>query len=400
MEPERKIEARPGGTGHDTAIGVFTDDGPWEVDLDALEWRRGLAGVRADLNAALPGLTRARVLPPGSAAGNHAATPRWRARALVRQGAPQRRPVVHRRHFAPPAGGRRAPRADLHQAGTDHLLGRRHLPARARRRVQVVPRRSPRRAVARRRTGSRRGARPSHPLRLRLGGPHAEGRRVHRAGACGHPARRDARRDQDPAPLGGIPGAPGPCDHGLAGAAPGGSHSRRRAGQSARPRRALCRDDHGGARLPPRGGEHARHRHDVRRARPALLRRPPTPPDAGDPAHAGHGTPRRVQLQRRRGHARGRHRHRRGRAGRHDRLPRGLHDARHLPRRPPRGEPVRPAVGEDRAAGLRHHRPAHRGEAPRPPLPPGRRIERRHPDPGRRAARPRCLPRRRRRRAA
>ncbi|HEX4174418.1 MAG TPA: AarF/UbiB family protein [Acidimicrobiales bacterium] len=69
MEPERKIQARTGGMGRDTDLGVFTDDGPWEVDLDALEWRRGLAGVRADLNAALPGLTRARMLPPGRRLG-------------------------------------------------------------------------------------------------------------------------------------------------------------------------------------------------------------------------------------------------------------------------------------------------------------------------------------------
>jgi ubiquinone biosynthesis protein len=69
MEPERKIQARTGDMRRDTDIGVFTDDGPWEVDLDALEWRRGLAGVRADLNAALPGLTRARMLPPGRRLG-------------------------------------------------------------------------------------------------------------------------------------------------------------------------------------------------------------------------------------------------------------------------------------------------------------------------------------------
>jgi ubiquinone biosynthesis protein len=69
MEPERKIQARTGGMGRDTDLGVFTDDGPWEVDLDALEWRRGLAGVRADLNAALPELTRARMLPPGRRLG-------------------------------------------------------------------------------------------------------------------------------------------------------------------------------------------------------------------------------------------------------------------------------------------------------------------------------------------
>jgi ubiquinone biosynthesis protein len=53
----------------DTAIGVFTEDGPWEVDPDKMAWRRGLTGVRADLHAALPDLTRARLLPPGRRMG-------------------------------------------------------------------------------------------------------------------------------------------------------------------------------------------------------------------------------------------------------------------------------------------------------------------------------------------
>ena len=77
----------------------------------------------------------------------------------------------------------------------------------------------------------------------------------------------------------------------------------------------------------------------------------------------------------------------------------GVHDARHLPRRPPRREPLRAAVGEDRAAGLRHHGPPDRGQAPGPALPAGRGVERRHPRPGGRPARPRRLPRRRRRAA-
>ena len=68
-EPERKTPAPPGQPGPDTAFGVFTDDGPWEVDLSALQWRRGLPSIRADLHAALPGLTRARVLPPGRRLG-------------------------------------------------------------------------------------------------------------------------------------------------------------------------------------------------------------------------------------------------------------------------------------------------------------------------------------------
>ena len=69
LEPEPQNPAPSASKARDTAIGVFTDDGPWEVDLDALEWRHGLAGLRADLNAALPGLTRARSLPPGRRLG-------------------------------------------------------------------------------------------------------------------------------------------------------------------------------------------------------------------------------------------------------------------------------------------------------------------------------------------
>jgi len=53
----------------DTALGAFTDTGPWTVDPAALEWHRGLAGVRARLAASLPRLTRRRTLPPGRRVG-------------------------------------------------------------------------------------------------------------------------------------------------------------------------------------------------------------------------------------------------------------------------------------------------------------------------------------------
>jgi ubiquinone biosynthesis protein len=66
LEPEPQPIPAPRD---DTAIGVFTDDGPWEVDPEALEWRQGLAAVRADLHAALPGLITPRVLPPGRRLG-------------------------------------------------------------------------------------------------------------------------------------------------------------------------------------------------------------------------------------------------------------------------------------------------------------------------------------------
>src|SRR5580698_10295827 len=48
----------------DTAFGTFSDAGPWVIDLDALAWRRGLAGVRRRLTASLPRLTRPGTLPP------------------------------------------------------------------------------------------------------------------------------------------------------------------------------------------------------------------------------------------------------------------------------------------------------------------------------------------------
>ena len=53
----------------DTALGAFTDTGPWTVDPTALAWRPGLAGVRARLAASLPRLTRRRTLPPGRRLG-------------------------------------------------------------------------------------------------------------------------------------------------------------------------------------------------------------------------------------------------------------------------------------------------------------------------------------------
>ena len=54
----------------DTAFATFSDSGPWVVDVEALAWRRGLAGVRARLSASLPSLIRRRTLPPGRRLGS------------------------------------------------------------------------------------------------------------------------------------------------------------------------------------------------------------------------------------------------------------------------------------------------------------------------------------------
>ena len=73
------------------------------------------------------------------------------------------------------------------------------------------------------------------------------------------------------------PGAPRPQGHGLAGAVPGGAHPDRRPRQPAGAGRALRRNHHRGARLPPRGRKHARRRAVFARARPARLSRPAPP---------------------------------------------------------------------------------------------------------------------------
>jgi len=57
------------GASPDTAIGVFTEHGPWVVDPDALAWRRDVAGIRTHLHTELPRLTRHRTLPPGRRLG-------------------------------------------------------------------------------------------------------------------------------------------------------------------------------------------------------------------------------------------------------------------------------------------------------------------------------------------
>jgi ubiquinone biosynthesis protein len=49
----------------DVEYGSFTDRGPWEVEPDALTWRRGVTRLRAAVRASLPDLTRYRRVPPG-----------------------------------------------------------------------------------------------------------------------------------------------------------------------------------------------------------------------------------------------------------------------------------------------------------------------------------------------
>ena len=49
----------------DVEFGAFTDHGPWVLDLDAIEWKRGLGRLRDDVQARLPDLTRPRRFPPG-----------------------------------------------------------------------------------------------------------------------------------------------------------------------------------------------------------------------------------------------------------------------------------------------------------------------------------------------
>ncbi len=99
---------------------------------------------------------------------------------------------------------------------------------------------------------------------------------------------------------------PGSGGDGLARPAPGREDPGGRAGQPACARRAVRGDDHRGARLQARGREHARRRHDVRRARTARLRGAAPAPLAGHASHAGDGAAGRVPLLRRHRNALGR----------------------------------------------------------------------------------------------
>ena len=49
----------------DVAIGAFTDDGPWELDLDRISWRAAVPEVRRRVQRELPELVRPRKVPPG-----------------------------------------------------------------------------------------------------------------------------------------------------------------------------------------------------------------------------------------------------------------------------------------------------------------------------------------------
>lgn len=53
----------------DTEFGVFTDEGPWVLDLENVAWKSGLARVRAELQSTLPELIRPRKVPPGARVG-------------------------------------------------------------------------------------------------------------------------------------------------------------------------------------------------------------------------------------------------------------------------------------------------------------------------------------------
>ncbi len=120
----------------DLAYGAFTEQGPWVVDPDRLAWRRGLDRVRAETAREVPQLLQRRRLPPGWRVVSTAIHLGSAVALLGRQGAPVGRPASMARHLPPAAAGRRAPRADLHQARPDHLVRRGDLPRGAGRRVQ------------------------------------------------------------------------------------------------------------------------------------------------------------------------------------------------------------------------------------------------------------------------
>ena len=191
---------------------------------------------------------------------------------------------------APPPQGGGAAGPDLHQARPDHLERRGPLPRGAGRGVQGAaatrcpPRPSTRCDGSSRRTWAARWKRCSSTSSAR---PIAAASIAQVHAARLRPPATSARprgRGQGPAADHPHPGPLGPEGDGLAGAVPGRAHPDRRAGQPAGAGRAVRRDDHRGARLPPRGGEHAGRGPVLRPARPARRRSSPDPTRSWSPA--------------------------------------------------------------------------------------------------------------------
>ena len=108
----------------DLAFGAFSDRGPWVVDLTKLPWRADTVRLREAARAEVPVLTQKRRMPPlrrfleaGSAGRRGAAR-----LAAARVPAAGRRGVA-RRPLAPAAPGVRAARTGVHQARPDRVVG-------------------------------------------------------------------------------------------------------------------------------------------------------------------------------------------------------------------------------------------------------------------------------------
>ena len=223
---------------------------------------------------------------------HHARTPPAGAPGPRRHGPPRhgRRPMAlaaqarsgrgvgrRGRALAPPAPRRRVARADVHQAGSDHLLRRGPVPAGAGRGVQALPRSGAGRVVRGCPSYGRGRSRPAARGRLRRVRRDADRRRLDRPGPRRPPAQRRGGGRQGAATRRRPPRARRPQGDGVAGPASRRSDPRRRVGQPAGARRAVRRHDRRGARLPHRGSQHDRRRHDAARPRPDGLRRAPPP---------------------------------------------------------------------------------------------------------------------------
>ena len=341
--------------------GAFREDGPWRVDPERLAWARGLVELRAASRACVAPLVRPRRLPPvgrfleaGSRIG--AAVGGWALRE--RRAGGER---VGQRPLAPPAARLRAPRPLLHQARPRSSPRGGACSRRAGRGVQALPRPGAARALRGRAPRRGGGSRPAARRRCSAASTRRPSRRP-RSRRCTSPrlasgeevvvkVQRPRVRERVRARHRGDG-----VDRAVSRRPDSGGGARQPAGA----RRAVRRDHRRGARLPARGREHARHRARAARGGPARRARAAAASGARHPPRAGDGAPVGLLDGRRRGHARGRHRHRRGDPLALRRLPRGRDDLRRVPRRPARREPRGDARGPRGALRLRHHRPPRR----------------------------------------
>ncbi len=262
----RQAAAAWSGPPSDLVLGAFSETPPWDLTGKDLPWRADVMELRCGHGRARSPSCCAAAVPPGLAGARHRRQARlgdpcagawsksagptdWAGREMSRAGLSRRLRKAFER-----LGPTYIKLGQILSSGEGvfppELVGEFRLL-----RDQVPPESVSRRPKRRR---SRPGPATGRGLRAVRDGAHRRG--LDRPGPCRPLAHGRGRRREGATPPGRRPGRARHRRHELAGPSPDRPHPGGYAGQPAGAGRAVRRDDRRGARLPPRGRQHARHR--------------------------------------------------------------------------------------------------------------------------------------------